>query len=442
MATSLLLVGYAVQLAVTSRSDELELVRLGANVPELVRAGEWFRLATATLLHGGFVHLASNALPLLLMGEYLERVLGHARTLLVLVAAALGGAIGSLLFANASMSVGGSTVVYGVVGGVVYLLTLRRAERPAGAALPAAIAVALIALELLFGARGPVDRAAHAFGFLTGFGTTTALAHGRPLAGLAARRSRPLAGAAALGAALFAALLVQGGVRAGDESAVLHRWIAARIERGGLGAIELNNHAYLLALAPEIDRSQLELARDRVAALSARHADLHGLVDTLASLHFRLDELARAIEVERGALASAPDAGYAAKLAGFELALEGTAGAYRVGIHSDFELTLRLVEGVLELEAGRPVPRGTLVHACALTAGRTIALLEFRLPTGARTVRLDAPPELLVIADQIRLVVTLVDTRSDEAVAAPALRIWPIDPSASPLLLALPPAKG
>ncbi len=130
MATSLLLVGYAVQLAVTSRSDELELVRLGANVPELVRAGEWFRLATATLLHGGFVHLASNALPLLLMGEYLERVLGHARTLLVLVAAALGGAIGSLLFATASMSVGGSTVVYGVVGGVVYLLTLRRLRSP------------------------------------------------------------------------------------------------------------------------------------------------------------------------------------------------------------------------------------------------------------------------------------------------------------------------
>ena len=85
--------------------------------------------------------------------------------------------------------------------------------------------------------------AAHVFGFLSGFATTFALAHGRPLAGLAARRGRALTAAAVLGVVLFGALLVQGGIRAGDESAAMYRWITARIERADLGPVELNNHA-------------------------------------------------------------------------------------------------------------------------------------------------------------------------------------------------------
>ena len=129
----------------------------------------------------------------------------------------------------------------------------------------------------------------------------------------------------------------------------MYRWITARIERADLGPVELNNHAYLLALARGVERAQLELARDRMAELPPANEDMHGLIDTLASLHFRLGDLTQAIAAERWALASSPEPAYAAKLAGFELAYARDAGPYRVGTHSDFELGLHLVDGQLDM---------------------------------------------------------------------------------------------
>jgi len=97
------------------------LVRLGAL--ELTRVwldGEWWRLATATLLHGSWIHLLLNLSALWSIGEWLEPAVGPLRTLLIFIAAALGGSLASLLWCEAPVVVGASGGILGLAGALLY----------------------------------------------------------------------------------------------------------------------------------------------------------------------------------------------------------------------------------------------------------------------------------------------------------------------------------
>ncbi|MEK9736919.1 MAG: rhomboid family intramembrane serine protease [Candidatus Nanopelagicales bacterium] len=59
----------------------------------IVLYGEWWRLLTAAFLHGGLLHVAFNMYVLFALGPTLERVLGHARFVVLYLVAALGGQV-------------------------------------------------------------------------------------------------------------------------------------------------------------------------------------------------------------------------------------------------------------------------------------------------------------------------------------------------------------
>jgi len=92
------------------------LVALGALDKGLVvDGGQWWRLFSAPLLHGGVPHLALNSLALLFAGAALERVVGPIWFAAIFVVGALGGALLSLAI-NASdlISVGASGAIMGL----------------------------------------------------------------------------------------------------------------------------------------------------------------------------------------------------------------------------------------------------------------------------------------------------------------------------------------
>jgi membrane associated rhomboid family serine protease len=100
-----------------------------AQVPALVRTGEWWRLITAAFLHVGPLHLALNMLALLVFGSELERALGRWRFLALYLVSALGGATAIQLFGNPYGYVAGaSTAIYGLLGGMGVVLLARRQE--------------------------------------------------------------------------------------------------------------------------------------------------------------------------------------------------------------------------------------------------------------------------------------------------------------------------
>lgn len=86
------------------------LLAFGGLMGKLVTAsGEWYRLFTAPLLHGGFEHIALNAVSLGLAGYVLEPLIGRAWLAALFVIGAIGGSLLSLqLNADNIVSVGAS----------------------------------------------------------------------------------------------------------------------------------------------------------------------------------------------------------------------------------------------------------------------------------------------------------------------------------------------
>jgi rhomboid protease GluP len=110
-----------------------QLFAWGANAASaVVLDGQWWRLLTATFLHGGIVHLAFNMLGLGEAGKQLCRLLGNGQFTLVYLASALAGSAASLHYAaQASVSVGASGAVFGVLGALLATSWHYRAHVPA-----------------------------------------------------------------------------------------------------------------------------------------------------------------------------------------------------------------------------------------------------------------------------------------------------------------------
>lgn len=97
------------------------LWRMGAMSAAGIAQGQWWRLWSASFLHGGVMHVAFNLYVLVILGAFFERVFGPWRLALLYVAAVGAGGLGSWLYLlNSDASVGLSV---GASGGLWGLLT-------------------------------------------------------------------------------------------------------------------------------------------------------------------------------------------------------------------------------------------------------------------------------------------------------------------------------
>lgn len=129
---------------------------------QIAFAGEWWRLVTAAFLHGSFLHIAFNMYVLFALGPTLERILGHTRYLILYVLAALGGGVASYAFSDvATLSVGASGAIFGLMGALV--VAGRRLRYDVTQVL------VLLVVNVVIGFISPgVDWRAHLGGLLTG----------------------------------------------------------------------------------------------------------------------------------------------------------------------------------------------------------------------------------------------------------------------------------
>lgn len=134
----------------------------------LVWEGEAWRLFTASLMHGNFVHLFFNATALLALGRLTESHTHRAYLPLVFLLAALVGNVFSLvLMPGPRPSVGASGGLMGITGFLVILARRRRAVLPPGFLRAMVTDVVAVAALGVFGA-ALIDNAAHAGGFVAG----------------------------------------------------------------------------------------------------------------------------------------------------------------------------------------------------------------------------------------------------------------------------------
>jgi membrane associated rhomboid family serine protease len=141
----------------------------GAVSREAVAAGEWWRLFTAPMLHGGILHFWMNYGALESLGRTMETRGARAYVPLVFVGAALAGGVCSVIIPPDAPSVGASGGLMGMFGFLAVMAYRRQQHLPEGFLRGLLINIAIIGLVGLIAYRF-IDNAAHAGGLLAGLG--------------------------------------------------------------------------------------------------------------------------------------------------------------------------------------------------------------------------------------------------------------------------------
>jgi rhomboid protease GluP len=127
---TLAIIGVLAALFVVERArgaiDSAEaLVAFGALSRPEVFAGQYWRLESATWLHGGLNHLVSNAIALFILGMICEHAFGRTQYFILYVLSGVGGSILSLLNSEGP-SVGASGAIFGLQGAAIVLFRQHR----------------------------------------------------------------------------------------------------------------------------------------------------------------------------------------------------------------------------------------------------------------------------------------------------------------------------
>lgn len=135
----------------------------------LVQSGEYWRLFSVALVHGGLTHLFFNMFSLLVLGNPVEAALGKARFLTIFLVSLLTGSLTSIYLNSApQVSVGASGAVFGLFGAFI---AMRKMISEGVRDI-----YVIVGLNFVFGfILGGVDWRAHLGGLVGGYLTTAVL---------------------------------------------------------------------------------------------------------------------------------------------------------------------------------------------------------------------------------------------------------------------------
>ena len=199
----------------TSPSPD-DLVRFGANATDFTISGQWYRLLTATFVHVGIIHLATNMWCLYNLGLLGEPLLGRwglvATYLITGVAGNLLSLLVNVVLRDLSVGAGASGAVFGIAGILIVLLSNKKLPIPQAeltrlrrSVIQFAALNLVIGLGTSFSHIIHIDNMAHIGGFVSG------LALGPPLVPrMTSGRRRYLARQKITFAAAFVCLLLFG----------------------------------------------------------------------------------------------------------------------------------------------------------------------------------------------------------------------------------------
>lgn len=151
--------------------DAAVLRRAGGQVPSLVMGGEYWRLVSSMFIHSGIRHLLNNMLILYVLGEFLERLLGHVKFAILYLLGGLAGNLAELAFqlrrGEDIVSVGASGAVFAIMGGVLLVL-LRHRGHVRGLSIRQILIMLAFSVYFGFASEG-IANEAHIGGLIAGF---------------------------------------------------------------------------------------------------------------------------------------------------------------------------------------------------------------------------------------------------------------------------------
>jgi membrane associated rhomboid family serine protease len=146
-----------------------ESIQWGANFGPLTLSGEWWRLLTCVFVHAGIIHIAFNMWCLWNLGALCESLYGPWTYAALYLVSGLGASLGSVAWRPSGVSVGASGAIFGLAGALIAAFKLGEFSVPRAALSGTLRSLALFVFyNLIFGAFGATDNAAHIGGLITG----------------------------------------------------------------------------------------------------------------------------------------------------------------------------------------------------------------------------------------------------------------------------------
>lgn len=154
-----------------STEDSMFMIQHGAMFEPLVREREeYFRLLTSVFMHFGVSHIANNMIILFILGDNMERALGHVKYLVFYLVCGVGANIVSMMVnvmqGDVVVSAGASGAIFGVIGGLLYAVVINHGRLEDLSTRQLAVMI-LCSLYFGFTSTG-VDNVAHVAGLLIG----------------------------------------------------------------------------------------------------------------------------------------------------------------------------------------------------------------------------------------------------------------------------------
>ena len=88
----------------------------------VLNLGEYWRLLTVALTHGGIMHLFFNMYALLILGNTLESAIGPKKFLAIFLISQIGASLASIYFGAINVvSVGASGAIFGLFGAMIVI---------------------------------------------------------------------------------------------------------------------------------------------------------------------------------------------------------------------------------------------------------------------------------------------------------------------------------
>ncbi len=139
--------------------------------PLVVEGGEYYRLLTSVFMHFGISHLVNNMIIQFVLGDNLERALGKIKYLVFYLICGAGANVLSMIVSiddyEQAVSAGASGAIFGVIGGLLYVVIRNRGQLED---LSTRQLVLFVACSLYFGFSSTgIDNAAHIGGLVLGF---------------------------------------------------------------------------------------------------------------------------------------------------------------------------------------------------------------------------------------------------------------------------------
>lgn len=156
---------------VGSSEDALFMLHHGAMFPALVvEKKEYYRLLTSVFMHFGIHHITNNMLLLFILGDNMERALGSIKYLIFYLLCGIGANVVSMMVelqsSEQAVGAGASGAIFGVIGGLFYVVTINRGRLED---LSTNQLIIMIIFSLYFGfTSAGVDNVAHVAGLVIG----------------------------------------------------------------------------------------------------------------------------------------------------------------------------------------------------------------------------------------------------------------------------------